>query len=67
MEMEWGYGSGSKKVHCFKPMEDPNLNVSVCKKIITFNVEPMDEDLEKPLNVCFTCLSKWILLIGGEK
>jgi len=66
MEMEWGYPTGSKKAHCFKTMENPDLKVSLCGQVVTFNVGEIREEYESFVNICFNCLLMYVRR-GEEK
>jgi len=58
--MIWGYSLGIKKVHCFVPMENPDLYVSLCNKVVSFIVDPVEEEYDEHINICFNCLLVFI-------
>jgi hypothetical protein len=58
--MEWGYAPGLKKAHCFVKMENPDLNISLCHRVVSFNIHPVDEIFDEAVTVCFNCLLVFI-------
>ena len=58
--MIWGYSSGIKKAHCFVQMENPDLHVSLCNKVVSFSVDPVDEKHDEHINFCLNCLLVFI-------
>jgi len=58
--MEWGYAPGLKKVHCFIKMENPDLNISLCHKVVSFSIYPVNETPEEDVKICFNCLLVFI-------
>ena len=65
--MEWGYGSGSKDAHCFVEVDDPNLKRSLCGKVISFTVDPINLALDRRVFACFGCLVQFVLKTGVSK
>jgi len=65
-QVEWGYPPGSKKAHCFKSAEDPNLKTSLCGKLVTFTYDLIDENLVDNVYICFNCLLMYVRR-GEEK
>lgn len=58
--MMWGYQPGMEKVHCYVLMDNPNLFVSLCNGSVSFIINPINEDPQDHINICFNCLLEFI-------
>ena len=66
IEMEWGHVSDDKKAHCFNEVDKTGICRSLCKKVVSFTVRPVEETLEEHVWICFKCLLLYINK-GGDK
>lgn len=58
--MIWAYSPWRNKVHCFVPMKNPELYVSLCKRAVSFTIDPVNETEHEQVGFCFNCLLAFI-------
>jgi len=64
--MKWAYSELYHKAHCFVPTNRPDLYLSLCDKVVTFQPGEINERLDEHVNFCFSCLLAYIKK-GGFK